>query len=426
MTGTPLGTDWVTYHYDYQRSGSFPSTLVISSPTPKWKYNVDAAVYAEPLVYRGSVLVVTENDSVYSISIAAARPVWRTNLGTPEPRTSLPCGNINPVGITGTPAIDPATSTLYLVAMLKDQGYRLFALSTDSGSVRWSVPLNTTGFDYHIQQERGALALANGLVYIPFGGFYGDCGSYHGWVMSYPEAGTGSLGSYKVPSGREAGIWSTGGVEVEPSGSLLVSTGNGGSTTTFDYGESVIRLNPDLTVAGYFAPANWFSLNAIDEDVGSMSPVQFSNGAIFQAGKEGVGYLLNGARLGGIGGEVYSLHLCSGAYGAGAVEGSAAFIPCTDGLYKITVSPDSSTFKVAWSFTGLYSGPAILAYGGVWFVDVNTGAFYVLNETSGHMLLKDQLGDVVHFTTPSAGEGFVFVAATDTVYCYGPGGTVNS
>jgi outer membrane protein assembly factor BamB len=418
--GAPLAADWLTYHHDNQRTGVAQPPGPFSSPSLQWSRHVDGAVYAEPLIANGSAFVSTENDSVYSISVPTGTLRWRMNLGTPLPLSSLPCGDIDPVGITGTPVIDPSGSTLYVVSMLKNEGYRLFALASSTGQVRWDVPLNPTGFDYHVQQERGALALANGFVYIPFGGFTGDCGDYHGWVMGYPANGTGRLLSYQVPSTREAGIWSTGGVVVNAGGSLLVATGNSGSTTDFDFGESVIRLNPNLTVADYFAPSNWAALNSGDVDVGSISPLDLGNGLVFQAGKEGVGYLLSESHLGGVGGQLFSSHFCSSAFGAGALVGTAPIIPCTDGLHRLAVSTSggSPSFAPSWSVTGFNSGPPIVAYGAVWAADIGNGTLFALDTATGHTLFHVDLGSFVHFTTPSAGENSVVVAATDKIYCF--------
>ena len=391
-----------------------------SVPSLQWTFHVDGAVYAEPLIAKGSAFVATENDSVYSISIPTGTLNWRTNLGTPLPLSSLPCGNINPVGITGTPVIDPSSSTLYVVSMLGNLGYRLFALAADTGQVRWDISLNPAAFDYHVEQERGALALANGLIYIPFGGFAGDCGSYHGWVMGYPANGTGRLLSYQVPSIREAGIWSTGGVVVTADGSLMVSTGNSGSTSNFDFGNSVIRLNPNLTEADYFAPSNWATLNVGDTDLGSLSPVDLGNGLVFQAGKEGVGYLLSESHLGDVGGQLYSARFCSSAFGAGALDGTSPIIPCTDGLYKLAVATSgaSPSFAPSWSVAGFDAGPPIVAYGAVWTADIGNGTLFALDEGTGHTLFHMDLGAFVHFTTPSAAEGSVLVAATDKLYCF--------
>lgn len=423
-SGVPsLPTDWLTYHYNNQRTGFMPSPVTFSVPSVRWIFSVDRAVYAEPLAYRGSVFVVTENNSVYSISLSGGVQDWRTNLGSPLPRSALSCGNIDPVGITGTPAIDPSTSTLYVVAMLNGQGYRLFALSTDDGSIRWSTPLNPQGFDYHVEQQRGAMAISNGFVYVPFGGFAGDCGNYHGWVVAYPTNGTGNLVSFQVPSTREAGIWAPGGIVISANGSLLVATGNSDSSSSFDYGNAVLRLNSDLAIMDHFAPSNWVSLNAGDTDLGSIPPLELGNGMIFQAGKEGVGYLLNESDLGKIGGQLYSSRFCNEALGAAALAPTLIphpIIPCKDGLYQLSVSGSGEppAFGVAWSQKGFYAGPPIIAYGAVWSVNINNGTLFAFDQADGRTLFRMSLGPVTHFTTPSAGEGSILVVATDKVYSF--------
>ena len=34
-----------------------------------------------------------------------------------------------------------------------------------------------------VQEERGGLALVNGIVYVSYSGYVGDCLNYHGWVV---------------------------------------------------------------------------------------------------------------------------------------------------------------------------------------------------------------------------------------------------
>ncbi|OAF14855.1 hypothetical protein AYJ54_41285 [Bradyrhizobium centrolobii] len=50
----------------------------------------------------------------------------------------MPCGNINPLGITGTPVIDPATAAIYLDAAVERPNgprHEVFALSLKDGAV---------------------------------------------------------------------------------------------------------------------------------------------------------------------------------------------------------------------------------------------------------------------------------------------------
>src|SRR6478735_791619 len=97
------GSDWPTYHATASRSGYL-------SRAKKWdgglhvvtRIRLDGAVYASPLVVLWMTMAATENDTVYAFG-PANRLLWRRHLGTPVRRANLPCGNIDPLGITGTP-----------------------------------------------------------------------------------------------------------------------------------------------------------------------------------------------------------------------------------------------------------------------------------------------------------------------------------
>ncbi|MCA1830859.1 MAG: PQQ-binding-like beta-propeller repeat protein, partial [Actinobacteria bacterium] len=245
---------------------------------PAWTSNaLDADVYAQPLVVGDRVYVATEANSVYALDASTGKTVWQRALGAPVPGTSLPCGNIDPSGITGTPVIDTTANALYVVAFLRSgPHHELYALDLDGGGITWHRAIDPPRLSPRVEQERGALALANGRVYVPFGGLQGDCGSYKGAVVSSPLDGKGALQSYVVPAAREGGIWNPGGPVADPGGDVWVTTGNSASRGSFNYGNAVIRLTSALTVRDYFAPSNWESLNRTDTDLGSVSPVLVS------------------------------------------------------------------------------------------------------------------------------------------------------
>ena len=196
---------------------------------------LDGDVYGEPLAVVGHVIAATEGNSVYALDASTGTQVWRAQLGAPVNGDSLPCGNINPSGITGTPIADVSSNTLYTVAFLA-QGthHELFALDLTNGAVKWHRPVDPPGLAGRVEQQRGALAVGGGRVYVPFGGLLGDCGSYKGAVVSVALDGQGDLTSYVVPTTREAGIWHPGGPVVAPNGDLFVSTGNSESSGKFD------------------------------------------------------------------------------------------------------------------------------------------------------------------------------------------------
>ena len=414
QTTAQAGPDWTTYHLDNSRSGD--AAFAVTNATKGWvSRHLDGKVYAEPLAFGDMVFVATENDSVYALSAQTGAVTWRTHLGPPVPGSSLPCGDIDPSGITGTPVIDPATGTIYVVAFESPANHTLVALSTSDGRVVFSRPADPPGADPMVEQQRAALTLADGRVYWTYGGLYGDCGGYHGWVVGVDADGSGSLLSYQVPTGREGGIWATSGAVVGAQGDLYVATGNGGSSTTFDHGNSVIELSPELNELGYFAPSNWAQLNQDDADLGSSGPSAVGS-LLFQIGKEGVGYLLDPSDLGGIGGQVYSGSVCSGAYGGAAVSGETVFVPCTDHLTAISVS--GSSFSVAWKGPSFDAGPPVVTGNVVWTIDVSTGTLHGFDAQTGASLYSFSTSQATRFTTPAFAYGEVFAAAGDSVYSF--------
>jgi outer membrane protein assembly factor BamB len=391
------------------------STPALTTPKVAWTVNVDGDIYASPLIVGGHVIVATENNSVYSLDIFTGTPIWQKNLGDPVDSSSLPCGNINPItGITGTPVADPATGRLYVVAYLRSHHHMLFALRLVDGSVVWQVDVDPPGSDPTVQQQRGALALGSGLVYVPFGGLLGDCGNYHGYVAAVRVAGGPPL-VYRVPSGRMAGIWTAAGPTLDGEGNVYIVTGNGSGRSSFDYSNAVIELSADLQqVKSYFAPSNWVALNDSDTDLGSVGATLIPLlGVVMVIGKDGVAYLLKAGQLGGVGGQITSEHVCSAAFGGTAWSGSTIFVPCTDGLYALSVT--STSIGVMWHVRHPAMASPIIAAGAVWAIDVLSGLLYALNPSSGEQLFSTGLGKVQHFGTPAAIEGFVVAPAARSV-----------
>ena len=360
-----LAADWPEYHGSAARSGEGPAAPALSNPRVAWKAGLDGAVYASPLIVAGHAIVATENNTVYALDLFTGAVVWQSHLGDPVPASFLPCGDISPVtGITGTPAVDVTAGRLYVVGFLGGAHHVLFTLSLVDGHALAQQDVDPPGSRPLVQQQRGALALGSGYVYVPFGGLYGDCGQYNGYLMAVPLGG-GTVFSYRVPSSREAGIWAAGGATIAASGSVYVVTGNGESRSSFDFSNSVVKLSWDLSaVQSYFAPANWISLNATDTDLGSVGAALLpSLGVVVTVGKEGVAYLLNADQLGGIGGQLAARQVCAGAWGGMAWTGSTVFIPCADSLVALTVT--STTIGVAWKAAHPVLGSPIVAAGGM-------------------------------------------------------------
>ena len=263
--------------------------------------------------------MATQNDSVYAFD-ADAKPCvqyWKksflgTGITTVPPADVIETGDINTkIGITGTPVIDFATSTLYVVAKTKETVgtgcsvgspcyfQRLHALDVATGAERFNGPANissaitipgsgdtgdstcpsTTGnvpFCPLRQNQRPGLLLSNGKVYIAWAS-HGDNQPYHGWVIGYNAANLAQAPVLfnTTPDGGLGGIWMTGtGPAADAAGNIYVITGNGTfdtGTPRTNYGDSFIKLSTTagLSVADFFTPANQDFLNGNDFDVGS-------------------------------------------------------------------------------------------------------------------------------------------------------------
>jgi outer membrane protein assembly factor BamB len=526
--------EWLTYHHDFFRTAFDPykpASQSFSSINKNWTSSpLDGDIYAEPLVARSMVFVATENNTIYSLDADTGKVIWRTNLGSPVPLSDLPCGDIDPTGITGTPVIDMRTQTIFAVAFLSDtHRHELFALDIGTGKIRFETAVDPPSSDPIVEQQRGALALAyyndsrnstgdasTGLeggiiVYVPFGGLFGDCGQYHGWMVGAPisyvslgsntnnisnssasSIGIGTSGSeetkqqqlsllsFQVPTHREGGIWAPSGPAIDHNGNILVATGNGQPRTGFDFGNSVIKLSPELgKVIDWFAPSNWAVLDISDTDLGSVGPTVLENNVsddsknhnnytttpvVFQIGKEGIGYLIRGDKLGGINGQIFSAHVCDkGAYGGTAYAAPYLYVPCREGLVALylqsaadsnnnntiggsalprTTATDGgdianesksskgdddsdhrgsnaySSFMVRWTGPRFQTGPPIVADGLVWAINIENRQLYAFDQSTGKILFQENLGDVTHFSTPSSNHGQIFVAASNKIVSF--------
>jgi polyvinyl alcohol dehydrogenase (cytochrome) len=424
-TGSPAPSpasalaDWPVYHRDAARSGYQPDFPAVGGPlAKKWTAKLDGAVYGQPLVVAGHVLAATENDSVYALDANTGAVLWRAHVGTPVALSTLPCGNIGPLGITGTPAYDAATDSVFAVAEVTGPHHVLFALNPADGSVRWSRNVDISGDTPITHQQRPALAVANGHVYIGFGGLDGDCGQYKGKVVGVPTNNQGATIAYRVPVRREGAVWAPSGPVIDASGNLYVSTGNGSSTTSFDGSDSVVELSPDLKLVSRFAPSNWAADNAADLDLGTTSPALVPGGWVFQVGKRGIGYVLRQGSLGGIGGQVASASVCR-SFGGLAQNGNTIYVACQSGVRQVTIGSNGS-IAVGWSSgVGALESPAV-GGGAVWVTNANNGWLYALDAATGKTLASLSLGSVPHFASPTLWNGEVLVGTMSGVVAVAP------
>jgi outer membrane protein assembly factor BamB len=434
LAGTPAAAAvpaWTTYDHDGARSAIDPYGGSRVSPAPAWNSaaRLDGPVYAQPLVVGSRVYVATENDTIYALDAATGAVLWRRSVGKPVPATQpsfLPCGNIHPtVGITSTPVIDVAAGRIYAVANTLTSArvhHQLVALALASGKpvTGYPVRVDPPGADPAALLQRAALALDGSRVIVPYGGNAGDCGDYHGWLVSAAAGNPASQKAFQASpraGDRGGAIWGSGdGPVLDSAGHLFVSTGNGfGSGTTPDLQESVIELDRNLHVLGHWTADNWRALDIVDLDLGSSEPLPLPRGLLFVAGKDGVGRLLSTTPLGPAS-QVFSATACrrDGVYGASLYRHGVIYAPCGSGLaaLKLSTSPvPSFTALRGWRPPVGDTGPPIFAGGLVWSTAWRTRSFYAMDPGSGAGRFRTTLLGLSHFTTPSAGGGRLFVAA---------------
>ncbi len=403
--------DWPTYHHDAARSGYAPSATAVRRLDKAWATELDGAVYAQPLVIGRTVIVATENDTLYALDAATGRQRWRTSVGTPVPLSNLPCGNIDPLGITGTPVYDPATGRVFALAELRGRRHELVGVSLATGHVDVRQPLEPPAGNPRDAQQRSALTLLGDRVYVAYGGLAGDCGQYIGGVASLRTDGTGRLG-WSVKTQRMGGIWTPGGPAVR-AGSLYVSIGNGAATSgSYDGSDSITRLSPTLRRQDFFAPQQWAQDNAVDADLGSMGAALVGNRVVV-AGKSGIGYLLDADHLGGIGGQLTAVDLGCRGFGAAAVLGSTAYLPCREGIRQVTVT--GSALTPGWRGPSAAKGPPVLGGGAVFSVDPDSGTVLALDPATGAVRASYDVGSVAHFASPALSGSRVFLPTTSGV-----------
>ncbi len=220
-----------------------------------------------------------------------------------------------------------------------------------------------------MQNERGGLAIVNGIVYVPFSGHAGDCGTYHGWVVGISINNPSSVRAWATGA-IGGGIWGHSGVASDGT-NMFVITGNTFSTQgNWMGGEAVIRLQAGPVFSSFWAPSNWFSLDQSDTDLGGVSatlvdvPGATPSQLVLALGKDGMAYLLDRNNLGGVTAPVASENLPTAVRGQSAATYHTSqgtyFVFHTENTavvaYKVTAT-NPPTIAPAWSVsqTGLGS-----------------------------------------------------------------------
>jgi outer membrane protein assembly factor BamB len=404
--------DWHGYHYDAAHSGYNPHTPAAGTLGRAWTARLDGVVQASPLVARGVVIAATENNTVYGINASTGHIGWSRHLATPVTR-GLPCGNINPLGITGTPVYDSYTNRVFVVTTTPSGStirHTLVGIDPTTGRQTFARNIDIPGQDPLVENQRGALALSKGRVLVAYGGHSGDCGNYHGYLVSVRVTDGQGFAFYRAGTGREAGMWQPSGTSVDSAGYAYNVTGNGSQTSgSWDGGNAVNKFDPvTMRRLSSFAPTDWASGNASDSDLGSAGAALVGT-HVWTQGKTSTGYVLNQSNLGGIGGSVSSVNgACATQFGGPAVHSLNVYAPCTDGVRHLVIGTDG-VVHTGWRAPSNVTGSPVVGGGRVWALDPGGGTLYSISETSGTVAGRISVGTAVRFATPALSGRLVLV-----------------
>lgn len=360
--------DVLTQHNDSARTGVnaqenilTPGNVNKSQFGMLFKRSVDDQLYTQPLIVSGVqvddgthdiVYVTTVNNSVYAFDAndaAADAPIWHVNFGTPANMhsTDFGCLDINgQMGIIGTPVIDKARGVLYVVALTRagavtepHTGFiqRLHALDLATGADLPGSPVEIHAPDFNalMQNQRPALLLANGMVYV---GYASHCDKepYHGFLMTYDAKTLAQVAVFNSsPKGSEASFWQSGqGPAADADGNIYAVTGNGSWDGVQNFSESFLKFTPRLKLLDWFTPTNHFALDKADNDLDSSGATLIpGTHLLLGGGKEGVLYTLDNRKLGHLGDEhaiqhfqATASHLHSLVYWESAKSGNLLYV----------------------------------------------------------------------------------------------------
>lgn len=267
---------------------------------------------------KGAFFAVTTGNDVFALDETTGAQIWKHNIGGAPSATGAGCGNISPVGIISTPVIDGAAKTIYVAGGIGTNSltrHEIHALSTDDGSLKNGWPVDVTkikagslAFVAAPHNQRSALSLVNGIVYVAYGGHIGDCGAYHGWVVGVDAKDPTKTGAWAT-GGRGEGIWAAGGLASDGTSVFAVTGNRTGGGGAHQDSEQVVRISGlgqfTRDNKNLFFPSRWQQMDSTDADFGGSSPTYITlSGAspksyLVAIAKDGHMYILDPANLGG-------------------------------------------------------------------------------------------------------------------------------
>ncbi len=491
--------DVLTQHNDALRTGAnvnesilSPANVTVSRFGKLFTQLVDGIIVGQPLYVsnllmpngttHNVVYVATQHNTVYAFDADSNRvsnppPLWSVSLnngGTSVPISDYGCTGTRytEIGVMGTPVIDPGRTTLYVVAKTVANGQHFFtlhALDLLTGNEVHGGPANISAlvssvsgpvaFDPTVHMQRPALLLADGILYLGFGGNGCDTYNYHGWLFAYDATTLQQLSVFMTtPNGTKGSIWQGGsGPAADAYGNVYVATANGTfdvASGGADMGDSLLKLGwsaDRLGLMDYFTPYDQQYLANNDLDLGSGGPLLLPDQPglypheLVAGGKEGTLYLINRENAGrynptadvdiiqSIPNAVYEEMNGVPAYWNGSVyvAGDLDYIKqfeMVNGL--LTTQPLS---RSTMTFGG--AGPASISIsangtssGIVWAIRHTTPALFAFDATNlankiydSTLALssRDKLVPVARFTTPTVVHGKVYIGGTTALTAYG-------
>jgi hypothetical protein len=436
---------------------------------------VSGQVYAQPLYIengpqgRAVIIAVTQSNNVYALDAVTGLVDWETNVVAPASASALPCGNVSPYfGIFGTPVVDLPSRSLFFNAETVDSvsgivEHQVYSLNVDTGALNpgWPVNVNSNAvyqsnyFNSYAQGERGALTVVSGSVYIPYGGLWGDCSTYHGWVVGIPLNAPNTVMAWCTTADK-GGAWACGGIASDGT-DPFVATGNTSEASTWGGGEAIVHLTPELALTtnattNYWVPTNWSTLDDHDTDIGGTGPLLVTapgatpSNLVVALGKDGNMYVLNRTNLGGIHKPLAQLNVAGGA-----IIQAAATYTTTNGTYVVfengnelntyRIGPSNPpTITKAWIESENGAGsPFVTTTDGtnnfiVWGVGCEGDQkLHAFDGDSGTNIFtggtaSDTMANTHHMSTAIVARGRIYVGTDNQIYAFnvGPPPTVPS
>jgi outer membrane protein assembly factor BamB len=335
-------------------------TIATMAEDTDFNAEFEGDMWASPLYmadgpsHRGAFFAVTTGNDVLALDETTGDTIWKANIGDAAAMTGVSCGNIHPIGIISTPIIDASTRTIYVagaVGVATIERHEVHAFSIDDGTEREGFPVNVTGmqsgdqtFAAPPENQRSALSLVNGILYVTYGGHVGDCGPYHGWVIGIDTTDPTKRGAWAT-LGQGEGIWSPGGMPSDGK-SVFAVTGNStvlAADRASSDSEQVVRVNGLAEVersdTNLFFPTIWKQMDSEDADFSAANAIYLSipgstpPNYLAAIAKDGMFYLLNSSHLGGMGGEVTSLALATQVHSS-----PASYITLTGVHYVVSTN----------------------------------------------------------------------------------------